>query len=107
MEGTHLHSLDAEPAEALAHLARRPGRERDREGATRIMSTGARSVGHAMRDRPRLAAAGPGPDDDGTLESLGDGALLGIEGDEGILHAGMVAPGSDVARDAPHERMGP
>ena len=60
-----------------------------------------------MGDRTRLAAAGPRPDDDRPLQGLGDGALLRIEGGEGILHAGMVAPGSDVVREAPHERMGP
>lgn len=103
VEGAHLHAVDAERAETLAHLARGARGEGDSQGAPGIVRSDAHGVRNAVGDRACLARAGPGPDDDGAVEGLGHRPLLGVEGLQGVIHAGMVAPGSDVG-EADHPR---
>lgn len=62
MERPSLNTVDAEAPEAGPHLAGRTSRERDREDALRLLHAGVDGVGDPVRDRPRLAGAGPGQD---------------------------------------------
>ena len=60
VERPSLNTVDSEAPEAGPHLAGRPGGERDREDALRLLHAGVHGVGDPVRDRPGLAGAGPG-----------------------------------------------
>ena len=77
-----LHRLGAladQRLDALAHLARRLVGEGDRENFPCPREAEAQYMGDAGREHARLAGAGAGQHQHGSLERLDGGALLGIE----------------------------
>ena len=107
VEGPHLHALDAEPEQSLAHLAGSAGGEGDREPSPRVMRAGARGMRDSVGDSAGLAGACARPDDDGALHGLRHGALLRVKRVEQVgVHGGIVALGSDDGRPTLPRRPG-
>ena len=79
VERPGLHSGRTQGPQPLAHLARRPRGEGQREDLGGRVDAGGDAVGDAVGDRAGLAGAGPREHPDGTPHGLGHLALLGIE----------------------------
>ena len=86
VERPRLDPAGAERAQPPAHLAGRPGRERDRQHLGGGVDPARDAVRDPVRDRPGLAGAGAGQHPDRAAERLGDLALLGVEGGEEVGH---------------------
>jgi hypothetical protein len=87
MEGPRLDTLDAEAAQAGAHLACGPRREGHGEDALRLLEPGDDPVRDPVRDRPGLARARARED---TQWARGRGrnlALLRVEPRENVVRA--------------------
>ena len=87
-----MRSMDAglDPARAEhpqpgAHLARRPGGERDREHLGGGVDPGVHAVRDPVRDRPGLAGAGAGQHPHRSAQHLGHPPLLRVEGRQQAL----------------------
>ena len=102
MEGAGLHAADAEVAQPGAHLARGPGREGDGEHPLRLVDAGEHAVGDAVGDGPGLAGAGTGQHAHRAARVRRDLALLGVEGVEDRVGAGVHGQGGH--RDDPRCR---
>jgi len=98
------HALDGAPdehADALLHLARRLVGEGDGQDLARIGAVGREDMGDAGGQHARLAGAGAGQHQHGTVERLDRLALFRIEAGEIVGNAAaLVAGGHGAGGDA-------
>ncbi|GAB2756213.1 hypothetical protein GCM10027039_13940 [Terrabacter koreensis] len=88
VERARLHALDAEPAQAGAHLAGGARGEGQREHSLRLLRARVDGIRDAVRDGAGLARARTGEDAERPGWGEGDLALLGVEPLEDLVGGG-------------------